>query len=162
MPELYSILQIVAAGFLIPPLVWGARSDIRTRRFPASYWYPWIYIAGFFTALSYILMIVQGEYIAVSQYLVISVIAGCACFAMGIQFGSGGDWRAFMFIALATPFYFLQTFGLSLIAGAVQGVVELLRARSNGKHVFEVTIPWAVGICVAFCLAVLVAIGMAI
>lgn len=148
----YSIPAEIALVFVAFPLLAGAWSDYKTRTFPERYWVFPSRIAGFFLFVSYLLMIADGLYWQTALLVVCSVVAAVFFAFMGYRFGSGGDWRALIYISLLAPIVLLTfTFWFAL------GVMSLLVAgytlakQDDPLHPFERHIPWALAICVGYC-----------
>lgn len=147
--EIYKILQIFAAILVVIPLARGALSDIRIRKFPVVYWYGFTHVAGIFTVLAYLVYLTKDP-VLVAAYALLSVIFTAACYAMGIRYGSGGDWRALMYCALLAPLItFNLVFWLSFCIISIAIAVLVLMQESK-VHVFERHIPWSVAIFAAF------------
>ena len=150
--QLYFILATIAALCIVPTLIAGARKDVKTRTFPSAYWSITGKVAGLFLVLSYLLMIADGLYWQTALLVVCSVVAAVFFAFMGYRFGSGGDWRALIYISLLAPIVLLTfTFWFAL------GVMSLLVAgytlakQDDPLHPFERHIPWSLAICVGYC-----------
>jgi len=97
-------------------------------------------------------MIADGLYWQTALLVVCSVVAAVFFAFMGYRFGSGGDWRALIYISLLAPIVLLTfTFWFAL------GVMSLLVAgytlakQDDPLHPFERHIPWSLAICVGYC-----------
>ena len=150
--QLYFILATIAALCIVPTLIAGARKDVKTRTFPSAYWNITGKVSGLFLILSYLLMIADGLYWQTALLVVCSVVAAVFFAFMGYRFGSGGDWRALIYISLLAPIVLLTfTFWFAL------GVMSLLVAgytlakQDDPLHPFERHIPWSLAICVGYC-----------
>ena len=150
--QLYFILATIAALCIVPTLIAGVWKDVKTRTFPSAYWSITGKVAGLFLVLSYLLMIADGLYWQTALLVVCSVVAAVFFAFMGYRFGSGGDWRALIYISLLAPIVLLTfTFWFAL------GVMSLLVAgytlakQDDPLHPFERHIPWSLAICVGYC-----------
>jgi hypothetical protein len=139
--------MIIAGLCLIPALVAGAKSDVKDRTFPATYWdYP-SKAGGVVTFICYLYMIAVGMGVLVGGYLAISVVFALGFYAMGLRFGSGGDWRALMYIAAICPLLIVQTVIFSLIAGAVIAAVMMFTYKEDELDPLAFrSVPFAVAI----------------
>ena len=147
----------MAAICIMIPLTRGAIEDIKTRQFPEKYWLQFRELAGIFTFLTYCLMIADGKLLMAAAYIILSLGTVLVCYGVGIRFGSGGDWRAMMYCAILTPLvFFSPIFWVLLCAGSLVIAVGTLML-DRPTHLFERHIPWAVAICVAFCLTAIIA-----
>jgi len=150
------LLSILAAVCVIPILIAGAYSDIKTRTFPKAYW-KYIGIPGVFVALQYLVMVGEGLFWDVIILLGISLVTMGFCMFMGLRFGSGGDWRALMYIGIISPAFFVTTGVLSLIFGA--GIaVWVLGMVPKGTDWKTVDVPFSVAICAGYVSAVVIAV----
>lgn len=150
------LLSILAAVCVIPILIAGAYSDIKTRTFPKAYW-KYIGIPGVFVALQYLVMAGEGLFWDVIILLGISLVTMGFCMFMGLRFGSGGDWRALMYIGIISPAFFVTTGVLSLIFGA--GIaVWVLGMVPKGTDWKTVDVPFSVAICAGYVSAVVIAV----
>ena len=164
------LLSILAAVCVIPILIAGAYSDIKTRTFPKAYW-KYIGIPGVFVALQYLVMssIIysycirgnpqagEGLFWDVIILLGISLVTMGFCMFMGLRYGSGGDWRALMYIGIISPAFFVTTGVLSLIFGA--GIaVWVLGMVPKGTDWKTVDVPFSVAICAGYVSAVVIAV----
>ena len=150
------LLSILAALCMLPILAAGAYSDIKTRTFPKSYW-KYVGIPGVFVALQYLVMAVEGLLWNVIILLGISLVALGFCMFMGLRYGSGGDWRALMYIGIISPVFFVQACILSLIFGAIIAV-WILGMVPQGSNWKIVSVPFAVAILAGYIGAVILAI----
>jgi hypothetical protein len=148
------ILSILAALCVIPILVAGAMSDIKTRTFPKEYWVCAI-PAGVFTTMQYLWMIVDGQIWDVTGLLGISIASIIIFLFMGLRFGSGGDWRALMYIGIISPVLIVQTCILSLFAG-VALALWYLGTVPKGTKIISITIPFAVAILAGYTSALVI------
>jgi hypothetical protein len=142
------IISLLASICLIPVLYAGARSDVKTRTFPKDYWV-YAFPAGIFTIMQYTWMIFDGDIWEVTGLIGISIAFSLFFVFMGLRFGSGGDWRALMYIALISPALIIQTCILSLIAGAVL-VFWYIGVSPKGTDLRVITIPFAVAILAGY------------
>lgn len=136
---------LASALIILVPLVRGAISDIKTRTFPKEYWVLPSRAAGFFTVLTYLLLLMDKDYALILVMAVISIVFGSVLYILGMQCGSGGDYRALIYISILTP-------TLALVAvpmAAVYGIVLVLGYRARG-----LSAPWAVGILAGFLTAI--------
>lgn len=156
--QIYEYMDLIASIIIAGSLVLGAWSDIKTRTFPKEYWVIQSRIAGCFLVLMYLLMLANGLYFLTAGYIVISFVAGAIFYAAGLRYGSGGDWRALMYIAILAPLImFTFTFwGLLCLVSIVIAFHTL--AKKGPEHAFKRHIPWALAICVAFCLSIAIAV----
>lgn len=146
--------SILAALCIIPTLLYGAYSDIKTRTFPKEYWVWTRIVSGFFCILMYVAMLQEGLYFYVGALLVISCFTSLFFLFMGLRFGSGGDWRAMCYVAWLTPLLVVQTFLLSMLVAVFQSVYEMSKPISEVPREFR-SIPFAVSILVGFVLSLL-------
>ena len=153
-----SLFMIIAGMCLIPALVAGAISDIRNRTFPAEYWEWPAKIGGIATIITYLAMIAEGWYIWVGALILLSLLSSIFFYYMGINFGSGGDWRALIYIALVCPALIIQTFIFSLVTGALMAVYSLTQPEDPLDPIPFRSIPFAVAILVGFVVAIVVSV----
>jgi len=151
-----SYLFILGAICLIPSLIAGAWRDMKTRTFPKAYWIVPSRVAGFFVFIGYLLLIAGGSYEYVLFLAIGSPIAAAVFYWFGIRYGSGGDWRALMYIAVLAPFVlFSLTFWIAFFISSLIIAFIILAAKQNDTHAFEVHIPWSLAICSGFCITLL-------
>jgi hypothetical protein len=150
------MISIVAALCTIPVLFAGAMSDIKTRTFPKEYW-TYAIPAGVFVVMQYTWMILDGLIWDVTGLLGISIASILVFSFMGLRFGSGGDWRALMYIGMISPALIIQTCILSLFAG-VALALWYLGITPKGTRVISITIPFAVAILAGYAGALIIRI----
>ena len=152
--ELYS-LTVILGGLLLGFILYrGAKSDLSNRTFPKEYFDKNIvYICGFFTAITYLSLIASGFWGKAVVYFFISVIAAIVFWFMGLRFGSGGDWRAMIYIALFSPFILLSTCIITFFSSAILAVYSVWRCDDNTPRLYR-TVPFAVAIFVGYVAAV--------
>jgi hypothetical protein len=147
------ILSILAALCIVPTLIAGAISDYKTRTFPADYWKYAGKVAGFFVFLEYCMMVSSGQWIEVLILLGVSIVASAFFFFMGIRYGSGGDWRAMIYIAWIAPAMLAIICVFSLAVGFMQAI-DALRVKSDVPIIMR-NVPYAVAICGGFVIAIM-------
>lgn len=148
----YFIPAEIALVFVAFPLLAGAWSDHKTRTFPEQYWVFPSRVAGFFLFISYLLMIADGLYWQTALLVVCSVVAAVFFAFMGYRFGSGGDWRALIYISLLAPtVLFTFTFWVALGIMSLLVAVYTLENQNDSLHPFKRQIPWSLAICVGYC-----------
>lgn len=153
----YEIFSLLAAFWVAIPLIRGAIEDIKTRQFPEKYWSPFAHIAGIFTFLMYCLMAADGKLTLIIVYAFLTLGALFLCYGIGIRYGSGGDWRAMMYCAVLTPLIFFSPIFWVLVCVTSLIIAFFVLAAKGSEHPFERHIPWAVAICVAFCITAAIA-----
>ena len=141
-----SIPAAIAAMVIIPTLLIGAYYDYRSRKFPKALWNIPGKIAFGFTILAYLLQLANGDYPTVLFFFTISITLSLAFYLLAIRMGSGGDYRALMYIVWIAPSIAILTTCLSLVFGAIQVCMELFTKKSA---------PWAIGIFLAYMTALL-------
>jgi len=67
-----------------------------------------------------------------------------------LRFGSGGDWRALMYIAIICPLLIVPTVIFSLVVGAVLAVATLFAKEDEITHRYYRSIPFALAILAGF------------
>lgn len=152
-----AIVFIIAAALcIIPSLVAGAIKDIKERRFPKEYWKWTPKIAGMFTFFAYLLIFMETGFYTPATWLAFSIVCVMVFYAAGIRFGSGGDWRALIYIALISPWLLPITVIGSLVAGFILAVVYLLLPQDplDPIPVFMRTVPFAVAILIGYVVAI--------
>ncbi len=147
------ILSIIAALCILPTLVAGAISDVRSRTFPKAYWKYTAPTAGIVVFMQYLVMVSDRDYSTVGILLAISVALSLAFYFIGLRFGSGGDWRALIYISIISPALILTFWFFMMVVAFVQSIYETLKPE-DGKPVLFRTIPFAVAICVGYAVAV--------
>jgi len=143
------VLQVLAALCLVPPLIRGAINDVNIRSFPKEYWKGYSGVGFILALVYYFICVYVGDYTSVIIWIFVAFVCCIAFYFMGMRYGSGGDWRALMYIAAITPWLIPATLILSMIAAVVQSAYGLW-AHFNSDRVMFITIPWALGICAAF------------
>ena len=149
MPSVPALLLILAACCMIPILTAGAISDLKTRTFPKSYWKGNVLVPAAFVMFQYLVMIMAGEFYMIGLSIIIAITSGLSCAFMGLRYGSGGDWRALMYIGIISPLLMLPTVVLSLIVGLVIVIFEY-GMLPKGTNPLKVTIPFAVAILAGY------------
>lgn len=149
-----SLFMIFAGLCLIPALICGALSDIRSRTFPSEYFDGWpVKIGGIITIITYMCMIAYGWYIWVGLLIALSLVASLFFYYMGLNFGSGGDWRALIYIALLCPAFIIQTVVFSLVVGGMLAIYAMTQPDDELDPLPFRNIPFAVAILVGFIVA---------
>lgn len=142
--DLPLLIEISAAICLIPALIHGTISDLKTRTFPKTYWKPYFEIAGVFTILSYLVLLAKGDLFLIGVQLAISIISTIIFSFMGFRFGSGGDWRAFIIIAWVAPELIVTTVLFSLLYGSIQSVYSLIKHGEDPPYCVHVAYTLAI------------------
>lgn len=159
----YELMQLIAAVILLVPLIRGAASDIRTRIFPKEYWSLPAKIAGVFTILMYILAMAYYKDLAwIGVCLGASLIAATILYAIGIRYGSGGDCRALIYCAIIAPLVFFTPEFIVLLCLISIALAFYELSKESSEHIFQRHIPWAVAICGAFIITLLLEYAPAI
>ena len=156
-------LMFLAALCIIPTLFFGAVSDVKWRMFPKDYWNWPAKIAGVIVFIEYLVMLSNHEYADAAILIAISIICSIIFYSCGLAFGSGGDWRALIYIVWITPALIFGTLFFALIIGAVQGVYALMQPEDEIEPVpiaFR-TIPFAIAICGGYICAIVFAVYLA-
>ena len=149
--------MIIAGMCLLPALVAGAISDIRNRTFPASYFEWPAKIGGIITVIAYLCMIADGDWM-VAVYIAGSLILALAFYAMGLRFGSGGDWRALIYVCVICPLLIIPTLIVSIFVGAGMAIYAMRNEDELVPTPFR-SVPFSVAILAG--LVVAIAYGMA-
>jgi hypothetical protein len=150
--ELTTVIAIAASLVIIPSLIAGAYSDYKTRTFPKEYWRWTAPVGGFVTIFLYLIMIADGLWMIPMFLIIISVVVSIVCYYMGLNFGSGGDWRALIYISLITPWLIVATVVASVIVGGVLAIFSLVRKDNPDPLMFR-NIPFAVAILIGYFVA---------
>jgi len=79
---------------------------------------------------------------------------------MGLNFGSGGDWRALIYIALVCPALIIQTVVFALVTGALMAVYFMTQPEDELDPVPFRSIPFAMAILVGFVVAIVFSVAM--
>lgn len=145
-------LQFIIALLVIPTLLFGAIEDWKYRTFSKQLWKIPRTITGIITIGMYLLLLVTGNIVTIITLLVTSGILALLFYVLALRFGSGGDYRALIYLSLLTPSFAVLTIILSFIIGMVQGILTLLTEGTKGF--FKRKVPWAVGICSAYIITV--------
>ena len=151
------ILSILAALCLIPILIQGAMSDVNTRTFPSSLWkskYHLVEIAGTLVLTQYICMAAMGDMITVVTLVLVSIFLSLIFLFAGLNFGSGGDWRALIFIVWVSPAFILATCLASLAFGFVLAIYAMIEPEDEIEPILYRTVPFAVAICCGYICAI--------
>lgn len=140
-------IELVAGLFILPILMAGAIYDVRSRTFPKHLWDSWfVKIAGVFTIMMYLTLVATVQWAAILALLLTSVIFSVIFYVIALRFGSGGDYRALIYIAWIVPSFIAQIVIVSIMIGAIQvGFARLTKGSA----------PWAVGILIAFGISML-------
>ena len=155
------ILSILAAILIIPILIRGAIEDINTRTFPASFWKTpqhLVEIAGALVLTQYIIMVCIGDWITVATLVLISVVLSLIFLFIGLNFGSGGDWRAMIYIALLSPALILTTCLASLACGFILAIYEMIQPEDEIEPIMFRTIAFAPAICAGYICSIIYAV----
>jgi hypothetical protein len=157
-------LMFLAALCIVPTLFFGAVSDVKWRIFPKDYWNWPGKIAGIIVFIEYLVMVSNQEYASVGFLLGISIILSVIFYTCGLVFGSGGDWRALIYIVWITPTLIAGTVFFALIIGAVQGVYAMLQPEDEIEPapIMFRTVPFAVAICGGYICAIILGIYLAL
>ena len=131
----------IAALIIIPTLFVGAYYDYRSRKFPKVLWNVPGKIAFGFTILAYLLQLANNDYNTVLTFICISTVLSLIFYTISIRTGSGGDYRALMYIVWIAPSIAIMVTCLALAIGVLQVALELFTKRSA---------PWAIGIFIAY------------
>jgi hypothetical protein len=134
---------------MLPILIAGAISDIKTRTFPKAYWKGNILIPAAVVMFQYMTMIQSSQFYLIGLSAGIALISWIVCAFMGIRYGSGGDWRALMYIGIISPLLMLSTVVIALFAGAIMGILAW-GAVPKGTNPLKITIPFAVAILIGY------------
>mgnify|MGYP007100140127 CR=1 FL=1 len=139
----YYVPVLISACMILPILVAGAIKDVQARLFPKSYWDTLtVKIAGTATLVLYLMLVASGMWQVAVTMFGISVFMCLVFYYMGLRFGSGGDYRALMYVSFFCPQMILVTTVFSVVLGVIQ--VIMTRVFS------EKPVPWAVSILLAF------------
>lgn len=158
-----TFLMVCSALCLMPILVKGAISDIKTRRFPKAYWDSLLVnLGGIITIIFYLYAIAEGYWFTVTLLLILSASCMLLFNYLGLAFGSGGDWRALIYISAVCPFFIVQTVLFSLLASLPMVVYETLKQSDNLEPVLFRTVPFAVAILGGLIMAILCNIAFGI
>lgn len=136
----------IACIIIIPTLFIGAYYDYRSRKFPKVLWNIPGKIAFGFTILAYLLQLANNDYNTVLTFICISTVLSIIFYIISIRTGSGGDYRALMYIVWIAPSIAIMTVCLSLLFGILQVLMELFTKKSA---------PWAMGIFLGYMTALL-------
>lgn len=151
------LLALLSAIIVLPSLLFGAISDIRTRKFPKAYWKYTAPLAGLVTILMYLMLISDGQYFYAMYIAVPSVAIAFAALFMGYRFGSGGDWLAVAYVSVLCPAFILSTCFFGMIVALIQSAYAVYRRDDLDPFQFR-SIPFAVAILVGFCISLVVTI----
>jgi hypothetical protein len=136
------LLFTASALCIIPILIKGAISDWNTRTFPKELWNPiFLKCSGAFTILAYGYLFANNMWGTAIAVLAASLITAMVFAFVGIRFGSGGDMRALMWIALVSPILIPMT----LLIGAIVSLVLAIYALAK-----KTTVPLAVAILIGY------------
>jgi hypothetical protein len=152
-----ALFMILSGMCLIPALVSGAISDFRDRTFPFKYWEWPAKIGGIVTFIAYLYMYSSGWYSWIVWLILVSVVLSLVFYAMGLRFGSGGDWRALIYIALICPLLIIQTCVFSIFAGSVLAIWVMMNRDDLVPAQYR-SVPFAVAILAGFLVSMLMAI----
>jgi hypothetical protein len=140
-------IELVAGLFILPILMAGAIYDVRSRTFPKHLWNSWFTkIAGVFTIMMYLTLVATQQWAAIMALLLTSIIFSVVFYVIALRFGSGGDYRALIYIVWVVPSFAVQIVIVSVVIGAMQvGFARLTKGSAA----------WAVGILIAFVIPLL-------
>ena len=144
-----SVFALVSIATVLVALCIGAYTDIKTRTCPKWIWRVCSPIALISTIGWYIQSVLIGNLSAVMVAFTTSAILCPVCMFMGYRMGNGGDWRSLFFISLLTPWIALSTLFFSCVFGFLHALGEIYKHREI-PGAWRVTIPWMVGITLAF------------
>jgi hypothetical protein len=139
LPVYYMV--ICASICIMPVLFAGAIVDYQSRRFPKNLWDIPSKIAGFFTLMMYFMLYSNREFQMIGILLTISIVLAVSFYILAIRYGSGGDYRALIYIALLVPTMAVWTTILALVFGVIQVFIA---------HWRKTSVPWAISIFLAF------------
>jgi len=139
LPVYYMV--ICASICIMPVLFAGAIVDYQSRRFPKNLWDIPSKIAGFFTLMMYFMLYANREFQMIGILLTISIVLALTFYILALRFGSGGDYRALIYIAVLVPTMAVWTTIIALFLGVIQVVIA---------HWRNTSVPWAVSIFLAF------------
>ena len=159
--ELSSVLLLIGAFVIMPTLIAGAISDLKTRTFPKEYWNYTRTGAGIFVGLAYCLMVANGQWQDVVILLIISGLASLFFLFMGLRFGSGGDWRAMIYIAWISPWLLITSCVFIGVIAVVQSILTMSKKEGGAPRYFR-EIPFAIAIAVGFYVAVIYSVIMGV
>ena len=136
------LLFIASALCIIPILIKGAISDWKTRTFPKELWDSILLkCSGIFTTFAYGYLFANNMWGTAIAVLAASLVTALVFAFVGIRFGSGGDMRALMWIAIESPILVPMT----LLVGAIVSLILAIYALSK-----RTTVPLAVAILIGY------------
>lgn len=143
-------IEIVSGLIILPTLLLGSYYDFKERKFPKHLWNFTGKVGLGLTILMYLIMCARQEYLAILSMIIISSVLSLAFYIIGIRIGSGGDYRALIYIVWIVPSIAIMTTILSLVFGGVQVLISIKTKKSA---------PWALGIAIAFITSLIYMMG---
>ena len=120
------IFPILSFFIILIALGYGAWCDVKCRKAPKWIWTICTPFCLFTTTIWYIILYMKGIEAFLSVF-VISIILCPFCWVMSYRMGNGGDWRAFFYISLFTPWLAPATLLGAGFIGLVQCLIDHLR-----------------------------------